>query len=90
MLISIEILIDKGFIHDDAQFNCSTSKKVVKLAGFPTMIDYGLIENHLILAEGIIHLQCVSKKWLPFEIQISHNVLNLPDKYNCLESFSES
>ncbi len=35
-------------------------------------------------------IQCVSKKRLPFEIQISHNVLNLPDKYNCLESFSES
>ncbi len=31
-------LIDKGFMHGDAQFNCSTSKKVVKLAGFPTMI----------------------------------------------------
>ncbi len=24
------------------------------------------------------------KKRLVFEIQISHNVLNLPDKYNCL------
>ncbi len=24
-------------------------------------------------------------KRLAFEIQISHNVLNLPDKYNCLE-----
>ncbi len=30
------------------------------------------------------------KGYIPFEIQISHNVLNLPDKYNCLESFSES
>ena len=37
-----------------------------------------------------IYIQCVSKKRLAFEIQISHNVLNLPDKYNCLESFSES
>ncbi len=36
------------------------------------------------------HLQCVSKKRLAFEIQISQNVLNLPDKYNYLESFSES
>ena len=32
---------------------------------------------------------CIKKR-LAFEIQISHNVLNLPDKYNCLESFSES
>ena len=35
-------------------------------------------------------IQCISKKRLAFEIQINHNVLNLPDKYNCLESFSES
>ncbi len=32
---------------------------------------------------------CIKKR-LAFEIQISHNVLNLPDKYNCLKSFSES
>ena len=32
---------------------------------------------------------CIKKR-LAFEIPISHNVLNLPDKYNCLESFSES
>ena len=31
----------------------------------------------------------VYKKRLVFEIQISHNVLNLPDKYNCLQSFNE-
>ncbi len=33
-------------------------------------------------------IQCVSKKRLVFEIQISHNVLNLPGKYNCLESLA--
>ena len=36
-----------------------------------------------------LHTVCIKKK-LAFEIQISQNVLNLPDKYNYLESFSES
>ena len=29
--------------------------------------------------------QCVPKKMLVFEIQISHNALNSSDKYNCFE-----
>ncbi len=65
MLISIEILIDNGFMHGDAQFNCSTSKKVVKLSGFPTMIDYDLIVNGLILGRESYTYKSHSKSYTP-------------------------
>ena len=48
-----------------------------------------IVCSELLIKKTVTSLRIIKKR-LVFEIQISHNVLNLPDKYNCLESFSES
>ena len=72
----------------DAQFNCSTSKKVVKFGQLPDhdiLIDYGLIVNRLVVVdfflvgEGSYTYKSCSKSYTP----INSNAGRLLQRTNC-------
>ncbi len=76
-------------ITDRFEFECPNTKlnpRMHRRLTFLTVIINALMFSITINYDSTT--VCIKKR-LVFEIQISHNVLNLPDKYNCLESFSE-